>query len=62
MIPIPRGVLDDDVLVLLVSLVIILFAAELFTNGIEWMGRKLGLGEGPWAPCWRRWARPSRRR
>ena len=35
-----------DVLVLLVSLVIILFAAELFTNGIEWMGRKLGLGEG----------------
>ena len=35
-----------DVLVLLVSLVVILFAAELFTNGIEWMGRKLGLGEG----------------
>jgi cation:H+ antiporter len=35
-----------DVLVLLISLVIILFAAELFTNGIEWMGRKLGLGEG----------------
>ena len=35
-----------DVLVLLVSLVLILFAAELFTNGIEWMGRKLGLGEG----------------
>jgi cation:H+ antiporter len=36
----------NDVLILLVSLVIILFAAELFTNGIEWMGRKLGLGEG----------------
>jgi cation:H+ antiporter len=36
----------NDVLVLLVSLVVILFAAELFTNGIEWMGRKLGLGEG----------------
>jgi cation:H+ antiporter len=35
-----------DVLVLLVSLVVILLAAELFTNGIEWMGRKLGLGEG----------------
>ena len=35
-----------DVLILLVSLVVILFAAELFTNGIEWMGRKLGLGEG----------------
>jgi len=35
-----------DALVLLVSLVVILFAAELFTNGIEWMGRKLGLGEG----------------
>jgi cation:H+ antiporter len=36
----------NDVLILLVSLVVILFAAELFTNGIEWMGRKLGLGEG----------------
>ncbi len=36
----------NDVLVLLISLVIILFGAELFTNGIEWMGRKLGLGEG----------------
>jgi cation:H+ antiporter len=36
----------NDVLVLLVSLVVILVAAELFTNGIEWMGRRLGLGEG----------------
>lgn len=35
-----------DVLILLVSLVIILLGAELFTNGIEWFGRKLGLGEG----------------
>ena len=36
----------NDVLVLFVSLVVILFAAELFTNGIEWFGKKLGLGEG----------------
>jgi cation:H+ antiporter len=36
----------NDVLILLVSLVVILFGAELFTNGIEWLGRKLGLGEG----------------
>jgi cation:H+ antiporter len=35
-----------DVLILLVTLVVILFGAELFTNGIEWLGRKLGLGEG----------------
>ena len=35
-----------DVLILLVSLVVILFGAELFTNGIEWLGRRLGLGEG----------------
>jgi len=28
------------------SLVIILAGAELFTNGIEWLGRKLKLGEG----------------
>ena len=35
-----------DVLTLLASLVVILAGAELFTNGIEWLGRKLGLGEG----------------
>jgi cation:H+ antiporter len=35
-----------DVLILLVSLVVILFGAELFTNGVEWLGRRLGLGEG----------------
>ena len=35
-----------DVLILLASLVVILFGAELFTNGIEWLGRRLGLGEG----------------
>jgi cation:H+ antiporter len=32
--------------VLLVSLLTILLGAELFTNGIEWFGRKLGLAEG----------------
>jgi cation:H+ antiporter len=35
-----------DVLILLGSLFVILFGAELFTNGIEWFGRKLGLAEG----------------
>jgi cation:H+ antiporter len=35
-----------DALILLITLVVILFGAELFTNGIEWLGRKLGLGEG----------------
>jgi cation:H+ antiporter len=35
-----------DALILLVSLVVILFGAELFTNGIEWLGKRLGLGEG----------------
>jgi cation:H+ antiporter len=32
--------------VLLISLLTILLGAELFTNGIEWFGRKLGLAEG----------------
>lgn len=32
--------------VLLVALLIILFAAELFTNGVEWLGQKLNLSEG----------------
>jgi cation:H+ antiporter len=35
-----------DVLILLVALLVILFGAELFTNGIEWLGRRLGLAEG----------------
>src|SRR3954469_17137169 len=35
-----------DILILLAALVIILIGAELFTNGIEWFGRKLQLAEG----------------
>jgi cation:H+ antiporter len=35
-----------SVALLVVGIVIILFAAELFTNGVEWLGRKLKLGEG----------------
>jgi cation:H+ antiporter len=35
-----------DGLLLLVALVVILAGAALFTNGIEWFGRKLGLAEG----------------
>lgn len=35
-----------NVVLLAASLVIILAAAELFTNGVEWLGRKLNLGEG----------------
>src|SRR3954449_4909029 len=35
-----------EVLELLVALAVILLAAELFTNGIEWFGHKLNLAEG----------------
>ena len=35
-----------DLVVLVVAFVIILLGAELFTNGIEWFGRKLQLAEG----------------
>ncbi len=35
-----------DLIVLGLSFVLILAGAELFTNGIEWFGRKLGLAEG----------------
>ena len=35
-----------DGLILIVSLVIILLGAELFTNGIEWLGKHFNLGEG----------------
>jgi cation:H+ antiporter len=35
-----------EILVLLVAFVVILMGAELFTNGIEWFGRKLELAEG----------------
>jgi cation:H+ antiporter len=35
-----------EILILAVSFVIILLGAELFTNGIEWFGHRMGLGEG----------------
>jgi cation:H+ antiporter len=35
-----------DLVVLAIAFVIILLGAELFTNGIEWFGRKLELAEG----------------
>jgi cation:H+ antiporter len=35
-----------DIAILLVALVVILAGAELFTNSIEWFGRKLNLAEG----------------
>lgn len=35
-----------EIVVLAVALLVILFGAELFTNGIEWFGRKLELAEG----------------
>jgi len=35
-----------DIVILVIALLIILLGAELFTNGIEWFGRKLELAEG----------------
>lgn len=35
-----------DVIKLIVSLAVILMGCELFTNGIEWLGKKLGVGDG----------------
>ncbi len=35
-----------DLVVLIIAFLIILLGAELFTNGIEWFGRKLELAEG----------------
>jgi cation:H+ antiporter len=35
-----------DILILIAAFVIILIGAELFTNSIEWFGRKLELAEG----------------
>jgi cation:H+ antiporter len=35
-----------EILVFAVALAVILFGAELFTNGIEWFGHRLNLGEG----------------
>src|SRR5437762_2491832 len=35
-----------DILILVIAFVVILVGAELFTNGIEWFGRKLELAEG----------------
>ncbi len=35
-----------DIVILVVAFVVILAGAELFTNGIEWLGERLGLSEG----------------
>ena len=35
-----------DILILVIAFVVILLGAELFTNGIEWFGRKLNLAQG----------------
>jgi cation:H+ antiporter len=35
-----------DIIILAVAFIVILMGAELFTNGIEWFGRKLELAEG----------------
>ena len=35
-----------DIVLLAVAFVVILLGAELFTNGIEWFGKKLELAEG----------------
>ena len=35
-----------DILILALALLAILIGAELFTNGVEWAGHKLGLAEG----------------
>lgn len=35
-----------DIVLLVASLAVILFAAELFTNAVEWLGRRLNLAEG----------------
>ena len=35
-----------DIFMLVLSLVIILLSCELFTNGIEWLGKKLNVGDG----------------
>jgi cation:H+ antiporter len=35
-----------DIILLVVAFLVILVGAELFTNGIEWFGHKLGLAEG----------------
>ncbi|HEY4188987.1 MAG TPA: hypothetical protein VGM28_01080 [Candidatus Limnocylindrales bacterium] len=35
-----------DILILIIAFLVILLGAELFTNGIEWFGRKLNLAQG----------------
>src|SRR5665647_655976 len=46
--PAPSAILAAgmSVLCLLIALAIILASAELFTNGVEWFGRRYELGEG----------------
>lgn len=36
----------QSIIILIIALAVIVLAAELFTNGIEWLGQRLNLGEG----------------
>ncbi|MGH9548023.1 MAG: sodium:calcium antiporter, partial [Terriglobales bacterium] len=36
----------QSIVLLLLALILIVLSAELFTNGIEWLGQRFGLGEG----------------
>ena len=47
-----------DFVLLFVSLGIILAAAEIFTNSVEWLGLRLTWLKAPSAASWRRWVQP----
>ena len=51
-----------DALLLLLAFALILVGAELFTNGVEWLGHLLGMSDGATTTRIRRWkARPAGR-
>ena len=52
--PVPVETMLLDVLILLVALLVILFGAELFTNGIEWLAGDSGWPKARSGRCWRR--------
>jgi cation:H+ antiporter len=44
--PEEEAILFQSIIILVFALALIVLASELFTNGIEWLGQRLSLGEG----------------
>lgn len=61
-VPLLTGGTAMSTVLLIGSFALLLLGAEIFTNGVEWLGQRLGLGDSATGSILLRSALPSRRR